>query len=170
MMVRDCQKCQLGIVNMLVRDGQNMIQGLSKIELENCQNCCCIVSSCQKKRLSSYCCLLCHRIRHVMSRFCQNHVRVKSGSCQSQCRVICKGHVKIISKAVRVMQGPFQDHVKVRLCQGHFCLSNIAQPWRLKGFSVLFLQNCAQNRNSIDGHEDPLLIYFAGNHGTTFIN
>ena len=123
---------------MLVRDGQNMIQGLSKIELENCQNCCCIVSSCQKKRLSSYCCLLCHRIRHVMSRFCQNHVRVKSGSCQGQCRVICKGHVKIISKAVRVMQGPFQDHVKVRLCQGHFCLSNIAQPWRLKGFSVLF--------------------------------
>ena len=80
-----------------------------------------------KLRLSSYCCLLCH-VR-VMSRFCQGHVRVMSGSCQCYINVTSKripGHARLILGS---WEGQFEKN---------YFLSNIAQPWRLKGFSVLF--------------------------------
>ena len=108
-------------------------------------------------RLSSYCCFLCH-VR-VMSRFCQGHVRFMSGSCQ--------GHVW-------VMSGLYQCHIKThsgscqvdfRIIAGqfkkNFFLSNIAQPWRLKGFSVLFSLRICVSYKYIKGNITSLQVAYS---------
>ena len=81
----------------------------------------------------------------VMSRSCQGHARVLSGSCHGYVRVMsgsCQSHIRVMSGHVRVMS----ESICVLMVRKS--LSYFAQPWRLKGFSVLFLLKI-NNKNFI---------------------